>query len=414
MNASARNRLAVLLAAILLPIGLQAQNARPESHTVRPGDTLWELSRQYLGDPFLWPEIYRLNTNVVEDPHWIYPGEILLLAANANISAVPGPDTPPPVEADNSRSADAAAAAEPAAADQAATADQPAEADQAAAADLTDPQVGDIALAEEPSAARDDVDLTPLVGRSKRIDNDAPTLETALAKAYRPIRRSEFFSSGFLSEGQALPLGEVRGRTTPLQIEANSAWTPAMPHTQIAVTPPPGAQYQVGDTLLTVRQDRVLDEYGTVLIPTGLLRVVDNSRPEVLTEVLSIYGPIRAGQQVLPAERFVDPGNLRAVPISDGVSGRMIAQRDQQPLMAPQDVIFLNRGRADGVALGDLFELRTQPRTRPEEATTIDEAMATVQVVHISEHTSTARVIRVTQPDVSAGTEARQVAKLPS
>ncbi|MEO8636252.1 MAG: LysM peptidoglycan-binding domain-containing protein [Gemmatimonadales bacterium] len=404
MNRSAWNRLAVLMAAIALPIGLQAQTARPEAHTVRPGDTLWDLSRQYLGDPLLWPEIYRLNTNVVEDPHWIYPGEVLRLAAGADISAVPGADTPPPaVEADNSM-----AAAEPAPADEAAMADQP------AAAGLAEPQIGDVVLDEEPSSSRDDVDLTPLVGRSKRITSSGPSLELSLAQAYRPIRRSEFFSSGFLSEGRALPLGRVLGRVTPLQIEAMTIASPAMPHTQVAVVPPAGAQYQVGDTLLTVVRARAIDGYGDVIIPTGLLRVVDNSRPEVLAEVLSIYGPIRNGQQVLPAERFVDPGNSRAVPISDGVTGAVVGQRDQQPLTGPQDVLFLNRGRADGVALGDVFELRQRPRNRPEAAATIDEPMATVQVVHVSERTSTARVVRVVQPDVSAGTEARQVAKLPS
>ena len=40
----------------------------PESHTVREGDTLWDLARQYRGDPFLWPDIYRLNTAVVDRP----------------------------------------------------------------------------------------------------------------------------------------------------------------------------------------------------------------------------------------------------------------------------------------------------------------------------------------------------------
>ncbi len=48
------------------------------THIVEKGDTLWDLSDKYLGNPYAWPQIWELN-QWIKDPHWIYPGDPLII-----------------------------------------------------------------------------------------------------------------------------------------------------------------------------------------------------------------------------------------------------------------------------------------------------------------------------------------------
>jgi len=50
-------------------------------HFVQKGDTLWDLGTKYLGNPFAWPQIWELN-KWVKDPHWIYPGDPILVESS--------------------------------------------------------------------------------------------------------------------------------------------------------------------------------------------------------------------------------------------------------------------------------------------------------------------------------------------
>lgn len=48
-------------------------------HLVESGETLSGIAEKELGDPSRWPEIHRLNEELVTDPDSIFPGQILVL-----------------------------------------------------------------------------------------------------------------------------------------------------------------------------------------------------------------------------------------------------------------------------------------------------------------------------------------------
>lgn len=48
------------------------------AYIVKDGDTLWDLSNEFLNDPFAWPDLWENNRHI-QDPHWIYPGDSLYL-----------------------------------------------------------------------------------------------------------------------------------------------------------------------------------------------------------------------------------------------------------------------------------------------------------------------------------------------
>ena len=57
-------------------LGLSALIA--SAYVVKRGDTLWDLSDEFLHDPFAWPDLWENNRHI-EDPHWIYPGDSIYL-----------------------------------------------------------------------------------------------------------------------------------------------------------------------------------------------------------------------------------------------------------------------------------------------------------------------------------------------
>ena len=378
---SAPRRAALALAAVAAvsaPAAAEAQSASSDTHTVRSGDTLWDIARQYMSDPFLWPQIYRLNTAVVEDPHWIYPGEVLVLVARGPVATVPAEDTPLPPPADGQLAA----------------------------------MPADTVAADSLPADGDPSSRFSLAINRGQYQADSLRLSTEEPAPVHSVTAGDFRTAPFLDEDQLGATGRVLGPVMPRQIGGTGAMRmTVLLGSDVVITAPRGATYQVGDSLGVYGYDgKRIHPFGEVVLPIGVVVVREQATTDrYVARVARMFGPIHKGQMLLPLEPFA-PIEAGAV-AGEGVRGEIAGWPEFQRLKSLQDHLFLDRGTQDGVRIGDLYEIR-----RPiddDRGVLVPITVARGRVVRVGARTATLKVVQVLAPDIPSGSEAIQIARMP-
>jgi len=174
---------------------------------------------------------------------------------------------------------------------------------------------------------------------------------------------------------------------------------------------PSGGTYREGDSLLVADLARAVPGWGTVVVPSGILRVTKVQDRDILANVITQFGRVLDGQVTIPLEPFHDPGMVEPAPVENGLTATIIAPRDIHPVQGQQNIIFIDAGKEQGVALGDLFEV-WEPLSATRGET--QQAVALLQVVHVRNRSASGFILQMYQSGIQSGQPVRLIRKMPS
>jgi LysM repeat protein len=359
---------ALLSATVTAPAIAQGGRSDASTHTVKRGDTLWDIARRYLGDPYLWPEIYRINTDQIEDPHWIYPGEVLRLTG-ARAVATLEPSAAPPAAAPAEAPAQQAPNGE--------TVFSPTTVQFASARRVTRPYVA-------PRVARGDIIRAPYFDRV----------------------------GGPANSGRVMFGADLPGVDKP---RSNHNF---LLYDRLLVVPPAGSAAAVRDRFVAYELGQTDEDVGTVVIPVALLQVVRapmNDEP-ALVEVRELYGSLNADTRIVPLDTtgVGITGRPVAVPEGTGRSAKLLEIHRSSVLPSLDNFVLFDLKAQDGIRVGDevsIYRRRVEPKG--DDGPTLPEVeIATARVVRVTPYGATARVTSQDQPAIRKGESIRVVARM--
>ncbi len=344
----------LLLPAIVLAQGNQSA---PRTHTVKRGDTLWDIAKTYYNDPFLWPEIYRVNTDVVEDPHWIYPGEVLRIPDESTFRQ-PAPDEvlPPP------------------------------------------PPPAPVEPAPPP----------------KRVPSFADMIAAARTHA---VRAGEYLQAPFLGPmGGPAGAGRVLHTAESQGLRSDLSQRQVLPDERVFIEPPAGVNAIAGDRFVIIGLGERLPGLGQVVEPSGVVEIIAPASEGGRTyeaRVRTLFGQALPGAGIIPLDTLISREGTFPAAVADGPAMRVTWIQSNPVLPSIGRYLMLSATAADGLVAGDQVTLMRDRGVDAHGSRLSEEVIAVVQVLKVTAQGTSAIVVRQRDVGIEVGMRGVLTAKMP-
>jgi hypothetical protein len=337
----------------------------PDRYTVVPGDTLWGISQRYTDSPWRWPELWNLNREQIRNPHLIYPGFVIVLDRERGQLTIGGAERPTPT---------------------------------APGTETTPPAPSTAAGAPGTAAgAPGTVKIGPRVRAESLAKQEIPSIPPA---AIEP-----FLSRPLVIEPDGLEKGPTIIATQSdrvLLAAGNSAYVRGIGKSKDDVW----YVYRKGNPLVDPDTNQTL---GYEAVYLGTAQVTRPGEPATVTLTDTVV-EVGAGDKLVAAGRPQSVNYAPRAPSSQ-IKGRVMAIYGGVGKVGeagPQQIISINRGKADGVEVGHVLALYNLGGTVRDTTKKQDDPAARIQlpderaglafVFRVFDRVSYALIMQVTRP----------------
>lgn len=364
-----------------LPRNVSAAEPKPGTvlHVVKTGDTLFDIARLYLGNPFRWPELFRANAGQIANANLIYPGQKLVAGADGRPTFSPDVDANVSMDATSSNVAPARAV-------------------------MLGRSIATQSISTLENATLNGRMLRPSVRRG----------EAAAAPFLAPLHKSSDDDGTLIA--RADPTVVVSSTMSRDQFQIFDEVNVLLPARLQATVGQRFGVYQFGPRVKTHRQDRQNRQERQVVRPAGVIEIVAAGTGRAArARVTEMYANMQRGDLLLPLEAMAAPSTVRPQQVVNGPVYDVAYVEGSVVLPTVQNYIVIALPKGASAKVGDQFTLfaKSAPLSDGQRDVPPPNDVAEVSVVRVTADGATAIVVGHRQPAIQVGMQARLVGRMP-